>query len=154
MKSIGWIGALILTSLLSACLSPPAPDPASTAIPPFVIHPEENPYAETPEDLGKQQASVVVTSVNLIERLDLAPVRAELGVSGSMPGSCHELRIKVEPPDASYQIFIEVYSVFDPNLNCENVFQQFEARILLGEYTPGRYVIFVNGAIAGDMVSY
>jgi subtilisin-like proprotein convertase family protein len=71
-----------------------------------------------------------------------------------MPSVCNELRIKVNPPNAAYQIFIEIYSIVNPNRNCENVFQQFETSILLGEYSTGQYSIWVNGSFVGDIVSY
>ena len=101
-----------------------------------------------------RQADVILTSLTLSERLESTPIRAELHISGSMLSSCHELRIKVTPPNHEYQVSIEIYSIVNPNLNCENVFQQFETSLLLGEYSTGRYSIWVNDELIGDMISY
>ena len=145
--------AIFFSLLLSACLTTPGPDTTPTADSPFVTVQEENPYSPKPEDLGKQQASVIVTSVDLSERSDLSPVRVEVSIFGSMPSVCNELRVTVDPPTTAYEVHIEAYSVADPNQNCENVFQQFEGHILLGAYTPGRYTIWVNDTFVGDMIS-
>jgi hypothetical protein len=146
---------LLPTLLLTACaaLQPP-PSPTPTASPPYVIRREENPYELKLEDVSLKQDGVVLTAVSLSERYDMTPVRAELHLLGSMPGVCNELRIKVNPPNEQYQISIEVYSVADLKLNCENVFQQFKVSLLLGEYSPGQYTVWVNENFAGSMASY
>lgn len=140
--------------LLSACSGQPTPEPTPTASGPLVIRLEDNSYAPKPEDLGMQKAGVVLTSLDLFEIAGITPVRTELTILGSTPSACHELRIVVNPPDNDYQIFIEIYSIVDPKLNCDNVFQQFEASILLGEYSSGVYSIWVNSRFVGTIVSY
>lgn len=145
---------ILFLPVLNACLSAPAAEPTATAIPPREITPAENPYAPQSDDTRLQQAGVTVTSVNLSERLDLTPRRAAVSILGYMPGVCNELRIKVNPPDGERQIFIEVYSLMDPSAACEGVFRQFEATILLGTYTNGRYTVWVNGERVGDFVVY
>ena len=145
---------LCFTLLLSACLAQPTPEPTPTTSGPIVINPEENPYAPKPEDLGMTQAGVILTSLDLSELVEVTPLRTQLTILGSMPSVCNELRIKVNPPNAAYQILIEIYSIVNPNRNCENVFQQFETSILLGEYSTGQYSIWVNGSFVGDIVSY
>ena len=148
------INMIILTLLLSGCIVTPTPQPTSTINVPFVIKQEENPFAPKPEDTSKRQTGVILTSLNLSEHPDLTPVRAELNILGSVPSSCHELRVKINPPTAAYEIFIEIYSIVNPNLNCEDVFQQIETSILLGVYSAGRYSIWVNDELVGDIVSY
>ena len=144
---------LFLTLVLSACIAQPTPEPIPTASSPFVIKQEENPYTPRPEDTSKRRGEVLLTSMNLSERAELTPLQNELRILGSMPSTCSELRIKVNPPNDTYQIFIEIYSVVDPNLKCENVFQQFNATLLLGIYSAGRYTIWVNDNFVGDFVS-
>jgi len=138
----------------SGCIAVPTVQVTPTTGAPFIIKQEQNPYAPKPEDLSKRQTGVILTSLNLSERTDLTPVRAELFISGSVPSSCHELRIKINPPTASFQIFIEIYSIVNPNLKCEDVFQQIETSILLGVYSAGQYSIWVNDELVGDIVSY
>ena len=96
----------------------------------------------------------MITSLNLSERSDLNPIRAELNILGSMPSVCNELRIKFNPPDTAYRVNIEIYSLVDPNVNCDNVFQQFKTTIMLGLYSQGQYTVWVNGAYVGDFTSY
>ena len=150
----GWYFVLCFALLLSACFAQPTPEPTPTPSGPLVISPEENPYAPKPEDASMIQAGVILTSLDLSEIADLTPLRTRLTILGSMPSVCNELRIKVNPPDNTYRIDIEIYSIVNPNLNCENVFQQFETSILLGEYSAGQYSIWVNNEFVGDIVSY
>jgi len=145
---------LLLILITSACAAKPTPEPTPTASAPYVLKQEENPYAPKPEDLSLKQDGVILTSTSLSERFDLTPIRAELHVLGSMPSVCSELRIKVNPPNIKYQISIEIYSVADSKLKCENVFQQVDTTILLGAYSAGQYTIWINENYVGDIVSY
>jgi hypothetical protein len=145
---------LPLILIISACAAQPTQVPTPTASAPYILKQEENPYPPKTEDLGMKQDEVVLTSVGLSERFDLTPLRAELHILGSMPSVCSELRIKVNPPDIKYQIIIEIYSIADPKLKCENVFQQFETTLLLGAYSAGQYKVWVNNSYIGDIVSY
>lgn len=145
---------LILLLTLSACLPAPTVEPTSTGSAPFRITAEENPYAPKPEDLSLQIAGVTITSVNLSERFEFTPPRVLVNFLGYMPGVCNELRINVKPPDENYRVFIEVYSLTDSDTVCEGVFKQFEASIMLGTYSSGRYTIWVNDEPAGDFSAY
>ena len=145
---------LLLILITSACAAKPTPEPTPTASAPYVLKQEENPYAPKPEDLSLKQDGVILTSTSLSERFDLTPIRAELHVLGSMPSVCSELRIKVNPPNIKYQISIEIYSVSDSKLKCENVFQQVDTTILLGAYSAGQYSVWVNESFVGSIASY
>jgi hypothetical protein len=144
---------LLLFFILSACTAQPT-ESTPTASAPFVLKQEENPYAPRTEDLGLKEDRVILTSISLSERYDLTPIRPELHVLGSMPSVCSELRIKINPPDDKYQIIIEIYSVTNPKLNCENVFQQVDTTILLGAYSTGQYSVWVNDSFVGSIASY
>jgi len=145
----------VLTLLmLTACFSTPTPEPAIGPAWPSIIIAEDNPYAPKPGDNGLERTGVILTSINLAERTDLDPVRVELNLFGSLPSICNELRVEMNPPNPQYQIFIEVYSMVNPNLDCENVFQQFEASVLLGLYSPGRYTVWINDGLIGDFVVF
>ena len=147
--------SLLLSLFLVSCtaLQPP-PTPTPTVAPPLVLKSEENPYAPKLEDVSLKQDNVTLTAVSLSERYDLTPIRAQLYISGSMPSVCSEPRVKVNPPNGQYQINVEVYSVANFKLKCENVFQQFEASILLGQYSPGQDTVWVNDNFAGTIASY
>ena len=145
---------VLLAFVLSACAALPTPETTVTPRAPQVLRMEDNPHAPQIEDVKKVRAGVVITAVNLSERVDLNPARIEVNFLGSMPSTCNDLRLEVSPPNKEYQIHIAAYSLIDPNTNCENVFQQFETQILLGAYSPGRYFIWVNDQYIGDFVAY
>lgn len=63
---------LILT--ISACVAQPVPAIAPTENLPFIIKQEDNSYAPPTDDTGKQRGEVILTSINLSERFDLAPI--------------------------------------------------------------------------------
>lgn len=145
---------LLLALALGACLTAPTPEPASTAAPPYRIAQDENPYEPQLQDLGRRIESVTITSVSLSERYEYSPPRSALYVIGYMPSVCNELRVNINPPDEQFRVFIEVYSLVNPDIQCDNVFQQFEASILFGTYSPGRYSVWINDSLVGDFVSY
>jgi hypothetical protein len=145
---------LLSSALLCACIPAPTPEATQTPPAPYRITPDENPFAPRTNDADRQTASVTITSVTISERYEFTPPRAAIVVTGYMPGVCNELRVKIEPPDEDFRVFIEAYSLRDPNIQCDDVFQQFEAEILLGRYSSGRYSVWVNDALAGDFVSY
>lgn len=150
MKQIHLIGIALL---LSACFSTPAPAPTVTIAAPFIVASADNPYAPRAEDINKQIGGVILTSQNLAEQIESDPARVKLNISGSLPRACNELRMEVADPNEQYQIHVDVYSLVDPDVKCQNVFQQFEAAILLGVYSVGRYTVWVNNELVGDFVS-
>ena len=145
---------LLTAILLASCISIPTEEPTPTAAPPYRITPDENPFEPQIGDVGRQIATVTITSVSLAELYDYSPPRSMISLVGYMPSVCNELRVNIDPPDEEYNVFIEVYSLINPDIQCDNVFQQFETSILLGTYSPGRYSVYVNGALAGDFMSY
>ncbi len=148
--------SLVIMILLSACTALRVPTPIPTAMTaiPLMLLVEENSYRPQPEDASLRLAGIELTNTSLLERFDLDPFRVELMLSGSLPSACNELRIEVTKPNVNYQVFIEVYSIVNPNIQCENVFQQFEASILLGVYSTGRYTVWVNESLVGDFIMY
>ncbi|MBL8050092.1 MAG: hypothetical protein JNM46_02635 [Anaerolineales bacterium] len=145
---------LLMLIFISACSVIPTPEPITTAPIPYRITQDENVYAPRTEDLGKQIAGVTITAVSLSEKYEYSPPRALLNILGYMPSVCNELRVEINPPDENFRVFIEVYSLVNTNINCDNVFQQFEANILFGYYSTGRYTVWINDALVGDFVSY
>lgn len=144
----------LLLLIATACIPKPAQAPTQTLPAPYRITQDENPYEPVLEDAGRQVAAVTITAVLLSEKYEYTPPRAAIVITGYMPSVCNELRIEISPPDEQFRVFIDVYSLIDPDIQCDNVFQQFEAEILLGTYSPGRFSVWVNDALAGDFVSY
>ena len=145
---------LFLILLLSACSAQPTPESTPTDSLPYAITPADNPNAPQPNDVNLQKGGVVLISLNLAEQTESTPVRVKLNLLGSLPRTCDKLRMEVADPNEQYQIFVNVYSLGNLKVKCENVFQQFEASILLGVYSAGRYTVWVNGGLIGDFVTY
>ncbi|MCB0118664.1 MAG: hypothetical protein KDD72_06515 [Anaerolineales bacterium] len=148
------IHLLLIAVLLGACTATPTVEPTPTASPPYRITSDDNPFEPQLEDVNRAVATVTITSVSLSERYDFTPPRSAISLVGYMPSVCNELRVNINPPDEEYNVYIEVYSLINPNIQCDNVFQQFETSILFGTYSPGRYFVWVNGNLMGDFVSY
>ena len=148
------LSLLFILLFLSACAAQPVQEPTPTASLPFTLKSADNPYASKPEDANLQIGGAEITSINLAEKVDLTPTRVEVRITGSLPRACNQLRIDIAAPNDQYQILMEVYSLVDLKVECENVFQQFEAAVLLGVYSPGRYTVWVNGGLIGDFVTY
>lgn len=156
MKTFGAVGGVWFAALflLAGCAAAPTLEAPPAAAQPYRIAPDENPFEPQVEDVGRQVATVTIVSANLSESYEYSPPRARLGIAGYMPSVCNELRVEISPPDEGYNVFIEVYSLINPDIQCDDVFQQFETNILLGIYSPGRYPVWINGNLIGDFVSY
>lgn len=152
MKSFRLLMLIIL--LLVGCTTLPTPEPTATAVVPYRITPDENLFVPQLEDVNWQVATVTIMSVGLSEQYEFSPPRAMLTLVGYMPSVCNELRVNINPPDEDFNLYVDVYSLINPDVQCDNVFQQFETSILLGTYSPGRYAVWVNDVLMGDFVSY
>jgi hypothetical protein len=153
MRNVRFAALLFFALLLTGCIPVPTLEPTATTVVPYRITPEDNPYAPQTSDIGMTLAGVTITSISLSERFDLSPSRVAVRILGSMPSVCNELRIEVSLPDEQARIFIEVYSLVNPEVTCDNVFQQFEATVLLGTYSNGRYTVWINEGLIGDCVA-
>ena len=145
---------VFLVLILCACIPQATLTPTSTVGVPVVIKSSDNPYESKPEDANLKIAGVELTSMDLAEHTGDTPVRVVLRILGSLPRTCNALRIDVAEPNAQYQIIVKVYSLVDPKVSCDNVFQQFDASVLLGVYSAGRYTVWVNDSLVGDFVTY
>jgi hypothetical protein len=81
------------------------------------------------------------------------PGQTDLIASGSLPTTCHQPRVKLNPPDAQNKITVEAYSVIEKDKACAQTVQPFEGRLAtLGGYPSGKYSVVVNGLSAGELV--
>jgi hypothetical protein len=137
--------------------SEPGVLPPDTAVthPPFDGTPEEpapDPYAPQPGDPALVRGNVFIQEMNLLIRESFPPQIA-LTLQGELPTPCHQLRVQAGEPDADNRIYVEVYSVVNPDLACIQVVEPFEANIDLGTYPSGHYSVWVNGELAGEFDS-
>jgi hypothetical protein len=152
MKGTIFYSAIVI--LLTGCIAAPTPEATATAVPPSIFVSADNPYGPLPGDETLTRGGLEITSINLVERIDLDPTRVEVKFLGSLPSTCNELRMEVGLPDDQYQINITTYTVIKPTPKCEQVLQQFEATVRLGVYSSGRYFVLINGTAIGDFVVY
>jgi hypothetical protein len=76
-----------------------------------------------------------------------------LVLEGELPTPCNLLRVVVNPPDEQNRIYIDVYSVSDPEEICIQVLDPFEANIGLGSFQSGHYSVWVNDEMIGKFDS-
>ncbi len=127
-------------------------------IPPMYIEPITTPTIgippspPSPYDPKEEDAKLMKGTVYLQEKdivvMESYPPRYTLVLRGSLPTPCHQLRIRVQPPDAEHRVFIEVYSVVDPTKICIQVLKDFEVQYPLN-LPPGEYTFWVNGEKVG-----
>lgn len=131
---------------------------AATATPTEVIVPTKikitnspTPPAYLPQsgDKNLTRANAFPQTMDLIT-VQETPLRFELVISGHLPTPCHELRVNVPPPDEENKINVEVYSVADPNMICQQVLRAFNTTVDLGSYPAGSYQVWVNGEFVGN----
>jgi hypothetical protein len=105
-----------------------------------------------PGDAGLSRGNVYLESTDLLI-LESYPIQFNLYLSGNLPTPCNQLRVQVNEPDAENRIYIEVYSVSDPNAMCVQVLEPFDTTISLGSFPTGHYTVFVNGEMIGEFDS-
>lgn len=109
-------------------------------------------YFPQPGDSKLTRANAFADSINLLTA-EIDPIQIELLISGHLPTPCHELRVKVEPPDEDGNIHVEMYSVADPEILCAQVLRAFTVTVPLGSYPTGSYLVWVNGETIGNFNS-
>jgi hypothetical protein len=155
------VGILILgVILLTGCTNFSTPETPTleldfTLEPTFVVANDpistEAPLSYLPKagDSDLDRANAITSSIYLLFS-DSTPAEVILHISGYLPTPCHELRIFVHPPDENNLVDLEVYSVAEPDLECEQVLRAFDIRVNLGTYPPGSYWVWVNGGRVGN----
>ena len=129
------------------------PDTAVTS-PPEPITPATNPspFAPMPGDENLTRGEVFVQESSLLIRESFPPQIA-LTLKGELPTPCNQLRVQINPPDASNNINIDVYSVVNPDMMCTQVLKPFDENVELGTFPSGHYSVFVNQELVGEFDS-
>ncbi len=156
-KSLTRIFLLIL--IMAACGAPPLTDlnnstPISNTITmdtPIVGKATAN-SAPQPNDEKLAHGKIFIKKSELIIRESMPPQIA-LDISGDLPTPCHLLRSKVSAPDLKNKIFVEVYTVIDPNAICIQVLEPFHENVELGTFPTGHYAVWMNGVLVGEFDS-
>jgi hypothetical protein len=108
------------------------------------------PWEPQPGDDKLQRGNVYLDSQQILT-LESNPAQFVLELKGNLPTPCHKLRVKVNPPDASGQIQVEVYSLVDPAEICIQVLEPFQASVPLKDLSSGTYQVSVNQEAVGEL---
>lgn len=108
------------------------------------------PWQPQPGDELLDRGNVYLEKAQILV-LESYPPQFKLALEGSLPSPCHQLRVKVNPPDPNRKILVEVYSVVNPGDICITVLEPFQVSIPITNPETGRYAILVNGEKAGEI---
>jgi hypothetical protein len=149
---------VVLVPPTFAPTQPPDMPPQPPAIPtPISPNPEDsvnnppqstNPYAPQPGDENMQRSPAFVDKMDILAA-ESYPLQYRLELAGSLPTPCHQLRISIQEPDTSGNIYMEVYSL-DSGQMCTQMLQPFDATIPL-QYPPGQYTLWINTQQIGTL---
>jgi hypothetical protein len=103
-----------------------------------------------PGDDKLQRGNVYLDSRQILT-LESFPPQFILELKGNLPTPCHKLRVKVNPPNASKQIQVEVYSLADPAEICIQVLEAFQVSVPLKDLASGTYPVSVNQESVGEL---
>jgi len=118
--------------------------PVQEYLPPAQPANPDNPYAPLPGDKNLQTDKVYL-DLSEIQTTSPFPPEYQVALRGSLPTPCHSLRVEIKPPDEQNNIYIEVYSVADPNAVCAQVLQSFDVAVPLKNLIPVLYKVWLNG---------
>lgn len=102
------------------------------------------------KNLSRSTAQVESTDLFLLETY---PIQVRVQIQGYLPTPCHSLRVAVNPPDAENRIYIEVYSVVNPESMCIQVIEPYDTIVDLGSFSTGHYTVYINEALIGEFDS-
>lgn len=130
------------------------PDPIKVEDPIMPLEPinPANPNAPAPGDDKKLRSTTYLDSVQLLI-LESYPVQINLQLVGSLPTPCHQLRVAIDPPDKENRIYIDVYSLADPDKMCIQVLEPFATAVSLGSFPTGHYQVYINNELIGEFDS-
>ena len=125
------------TSTSTTTTSPPATTPSLA--PSVTLAPGRDDVVK-----GMIEGAVFLDAVSL-QVMESFPVQVSLALEGSLPTPCHRLSWRIAQPDIGNSVFVEVFSLVDPNQACIQRIEPFEETISLGTFPQGDYRIVVNG---------
>jgi hypothetical protein len=129
---------ILMIAILAAC-APAAGNPGTGPDGPAAGN-----STPLPSDSNLRREPVNLESSDLLT-LESFPLQFTLVLKGSLPSPCHQVRTMANAPDADNRIFVEVYSVVNPNMFCIQVIEPFEVNLPLGSFPAGKYTLWVNG---------
>ncbi|MBS1832260.1 MAG: hypothetical protein JST65_06090 [Acidobacteria bacterium] len=109
--------------------------------------PADLPYKPVPQDAKLKHAPAFVDSAKLGKE-GKQPV---LLIEGSLPSSCHHLRLDLTgKPDSKKRIAVKAYSVADPKAMCGQMLQPFSVKVPV-KAKKGTYTVVINEQAMGTI---
>jgi hypothetical protein len=153
-KSIPYPEQNALPAGLPEYPGPAANTPAGQAAYPLPVVTQSSgttqPWDPQPGDDKLQRGNVYLDSQQILT-LESNPAQFMLELKGNLPTPCHKLRVKVNSPDASGQIQVEVYSLVDPAEICIQVLEPIQVSVPLKGLPSGVYQVSVNQEAVGEL---
>jgi hypothetical protein len=81
---------------------------------------------------------------------DTLPRLATVILQGELPTPCHQLRVVMESANTENRINLNVYSVYDPQVICNDMTRPFHITYPLGSFSSGHYNVYINGQLLGE----
>lgn len=134
--------------LLSACAALPASSDQIVQNTPVPVS-DNSPILST-DDAGLAKGEVYFDQVQILS-MESYPPQFNLNLTGNLPTPCHKLHVEVGNPDAQNQIRVDAYSVVDSDQVCAQVLQPFEVTVPLGSFPSGRYTLWLNNEMIGEI---
>jgi len=98
-----------------------------------------------------QRGNVYIEDAQLLV-MESYPVQVQLSLKGDLPTPCNQLQVDIAEPDAEHNIYVDVYSLVDPDKMCTQVLKPFEQSfpIPMQGKEDGQYQVYVNGELVGE----
>lgn len=149
---------LMATFLITACSGALAaierpgdsPDTPVSSNDPDQGVPGGEPWQPQPGDEVRQRGEVEIDSAEILV-LESYPPQFVFHLVGWKGTPCHELRVTVSEPDTQQRIFVEAYTLVDPDVVCIQMLEGFDINVPLGSYESGEYSIWLNGQEIGTL---
>jgi len=131
---------MLIGALLAAC-SPAKSDPAIA-----------NPYAPQSGDASLVRDTIRIDSAAVVRSAG-TPAATTLELAYFLPTPCHQFRLAVSEPDASGRISVDAYSLRKAEQVCNlmALATPSTASLGFGSLPDGKYTVWVNGSMAGEV---
>lgn len=132
----------------------PAPGLATSTQPapveqPPIEGPAYSPLEPLPDEDEMIRGGISAGSAEII-MMESFPVQVYLQVSGMLPTPCNMPRAEVSGPDDDNKIYVEMWTLVEPDAVCIQVLQPYEVSIPLGSYKSGSYTVYLNDKEVGE----
>jgi hypothetical protein len=121
-KKLMLISCMLILAFLAAC-QPNLDEPVDSR--PDQIAPTQGAEENEPPNAGVKRGKVYIEEAQLLV-MESYPVQISLHLKGELPTPCNKLQVDIADPDTERKIYVDVYSLFDPEVICVQMTKPFE----------------------------